>query len=91
MRIDPNHSLPEVQSSSVERKPVSHRVTPESTGIAGNDEDSGFAWSRIRGQLDRIGDLRFDRIAKLSQQIAAGTYNVSGEAIASAMLDELVR
>ncbi len=88
MRIDTNQPLPEVQAESVTRKPVS-LAPPASADIEVEGAESGFTWSRIQAQLDRVEDVRPARVASLSQQLADGTYHVSGEAIASAMLDDL--
>ncbi len=88
MRIDANQPLPEVKPESVGRK--GNAQVPEDAGnLQANASESEFAWSRIQQQLDRIGDVRLERVAKISQQLADGTYRVSGDAIASAMLNDL--
>ena len=89
MRIDASQSLPEVQAESVANKPVSRRVQPEPEEVEASGTESTFAWSRIQQQLDSIADVRPARVASLTQQLADGTYQVSGQAIASAMLDDL--
>jgi negative regulator of flagellin synthesis FlgM len=44
---------------------------------------------RVRDALGSVSDVRQDRVESLKKSVAEGTYNVSGQAVARKMLQEM--
>lgn len=93
------------EASSIYRRLVG--ATAESTGGSGRTQDAGGAGNRRQDQVHiseqaqtRLRLLeavrsepaaRADLVARLKEQISSGDYEIDGDAIAEAMLDEGLR
>jgi len=92
MRIDLNPSaMPELASggeATAATKPQDMTAAPNADDVAhlssGSDAVAG-----LKAQLDAVPDIRLQRVAALQQAISEGTYQISPQAVAGAMLGEL--
>lgn len=93
------------EASGIYRRLVA--ATPEGAAGSGRTQDAGGAGNRRQDEvhiseqgqarlrlLDAISAepaIRADLVARLREQISSGSYEVDGDAIAAAMLDEGLR
>jgi negative regulator of flagellin synthesis FlgM len=95
MKINPNdHSIPiEAYVNNVQDKKntappkdkaASHGVKTDTVDIS----DTAKRVSAARGELDRIPDVREEKVAELKKQIENGSYKVDPEKIAEKMLKD---
>lgn len=93
MRIDLNPSaMPELgRSSEAAAKPadMTRAAAPNSEDVAHLSSGSD-AVQKLKTQLDAVPDVRQQRVDALRQAISDGTYKISPQAVAAAMLTDSV-
>ena len=104
MRIDPSFQYLENASTGgvgsaqgqpkIPSSPVPAGASAESPATGGGDtvQLSGTLneVQQLKAQLDQTPELRLSRVAALQQQLQQGTYSPSNEAIASALVADLL-
>jgi flagellar biosynthesis anti-sigma factor FlgM len=97
MRVDPK-DVKRVAKAAVDRvrsaevTPTTPAATDGAAPVTGSEhvvlsakaEEVGMAREALQG----VPDVRSDRVAKLKQQIEAGTYHVSADEVADKMLNQ---
>jgi len=92
MRIDLNpSSMPELErsSNSAGATKVAGGATPHATPGTGDVAQlatGSEGVGSLRVQLDKVPDIRQERVAALRQAVTNGTFKISPERIAEAML-----
>lgn len=95
MKISPhNNSIPiEAYVNNVQDKKATAPSKDKTTdgGVKTDTVDISDAAKRVRAareELDRIPDVREDKVAELKKQIESGSYKVDSEQIAEKMLKD---
>ena len=95
MKISPNgNSIPieayvnNVQDKKTSAPPKNKAADPGVKTDTVDISDTAKRVSSAREELDRIPDVREDKVAELKAQIENGTYKVDSEKIADKMLKE---
>jgi len=91
VKIDPNLGVPEGQSparvGSSSTAPASKAGQPSASK---NDQaslsDDAVKFSNLSAALTNVPDVRQDRVSAISQSLANGSYSVSDQQIAQAMV-----
>ncbi len=92
MKIQGNNQLPEVREptlrQTVEKSESEKASVPQddSVRISSGAKEA----QKIMTEIEKVPDVREDRVRELKAAIDAGTYNVSGEAVAEKMIKEFM-
>ncbi len=95
MKIDNEHLLPTLnkfKGEAVEKGDTTTVSGEKSNGAGGRIGDrvelsaNGSQIERLKKTMQVAPDFRADKVAKLKEQIEAGTYQVEGKAVAEKML-----
>jgi len=91
VKIDPNVGIPEGQSPNRVGASASAPVArPSQPVTVGNDQASlsndAVKLSNLSAALNNVPEIRQERVSAISQQLKNGTYSVSDQQIARAMV-----
>ncbi len=93
MKIQSNNQLPEVREATP-RQTVEKSGTTDKTAIPQEDSvriSSGAKEvQKITAEIQKVPDVREEKIRELQVAIDSGTYNVSGESVAEKMIKEFM-
>lgn len=101
MKIDPNFLDPSASQNigNTAAKPSSSSSKIADSGDVASASDAGDTVElsgtlsevqQLKTQLSQVPDVRANRVAALQQQIQQGTYRPSSQAIADAMMSDLL-
>ncbi len=92
MKIQGNNQLPEVREPNLRQ--AEEKSGTEKTSLPQDDSvriSSGAKEAqKIMAEVEKAPDIREDKVRELKTAIDAGTYNVSGEAVAEKMIKEFM-
>jgi flagellar biosynthesis anti-sigma factor FlgM len=72
--------LRETQKKTTEEPKIGDTVQVSSEGEA----------ARLRAEVEKIPEIRFERVEALQNAVTKGTYHIPAEDIAAAIIDELI-
>ena len=89
MRIDLQSAY--VANLNDSQKTSAKTTQPQEPELIGADASSNVQLSKVGTQATEPPDIRQDRVAQLRQAIESGTYSVSNEALAGAIMRNLLQ
>ncbi len=89
MRIDLQNSY--LSNLNDLQKPGAKAAESKEPGTIGGDVSADVQLSNVGQQAMAAPDIRQERVAELRQAIDSGTYSVSNEALADAMMRDLLQ
>ena len=97
MKIDPNVSVHQQQQNPSVQQPAkkpAEQKSPATSGVAGDQVKLSADHQiveRLKAELNQLPEVRQDRVVQLRQALQSGSYKVTDEQIADAILSDTLR
>lgn len=92
MRIDAYNAVNQIyQTSQISKAKTAAKTAAKTSSVSDKFEisDTARTYQTARTAVSKASDVREDKIADIKARMAAGTYNISSEAVADKILNNI--